>query len=95
MAALGENYQQPAKATRTIAQSRRILKWLVATGLAIGKQSTSASAAQTPRRYLTSRARKGHKRPIQNAQLEQIPSQYILIDRHINSSVQVKLVVHS
>jgi hypothetical protein len=48
MAALRENYQQPAKVTRTIAQSRRILKWLVATGLAIGKQSTSASAAQTP-----------------------------------------------
>ena len=32
------------------------------------------------------------RRPIQNAQLKHIPSQYILIDRHINSSVQVKLV---
>jgi hypothetical protein len=37
MAALEENYQQPAKVIKTTAQSRRILKWLIASGLAISK----------------------------------------------------------
>ncbi|KAJ7429167.1 hypothetical protein FB451DRAFT_707921 [Mycena latifolia] len=37
MAALRENYQQPAEVTKTTAQSRRIPKWLNASGLAIGK----------------------------------------------------------
>lgn len=32
-----ENYQQPALSIKLGAQSRRILKWLVATGLAISK----------------------------------------------------------
>jgi hypothetical protein len=33
----GENYQQPAMSIKTLLQSRRIPKWLNATGLAISK----------------------------------------------------------
>jgi hypothetical protein len=41
ISALYENYQQPAQSTKDHAQSRRIFEWLIATGLAISKKSTS------------------------------------------------------
>jgi hypothetical protein len=47
--AFGENYQQPAMSAKDFAQSRRILNWLIATGLAISNQSTFYSTLQAPK----------------------------------------------
>ena len=92
MAALEENYQQPAKVQddSTVAADSQLIKCF-----RFGHRQVirfNFNIADT-KRYLTCRARKGQLRPVQSAQLEHIPSQYILLDRHINSSVQVKLVL--
>jgi len=94
MAALRENYQQPAKVSKddsTIAADSQVVncdrfshRRLVHILHQRGHRAVSDLVGQE-------RAQKG---TIQKAQLKHIPSQYVPIDRHINNSVQVKLVVH-
>ena len=92
--AFEENYQQPARSAKDFTQSRRILNWLIATGLAISNQSTSHfNTANSEELDLTSAQETSPlsvTRPslFNSRAIRLIPGQYTLLDRYINNPVQ-------
>ena len=78
--------------TKDFAQLRRILKWLIATGLAISNQSTSFNIASSKGTRLELGTR-DNEVPLTSRAIHLIPGQYTLLDRYINNPVQSTPVI--
>ena len=91
--AFKENYQQPvSKKIICKQQSWRIPKWLIATSLAISKQSHILHSLQAPQRYLSCRPA-GYKKNLPVAWLNHPKPVQVCQDRCINGLDQEKPVI--
>jgi len=91
--AFKENYQQPVnKKENCKQQSWWIPKWLIATSLAISKQSHILHSLQAPQRYLSCRPA-GYKKNLPVAWLNHPKPVQVCQDRCINGLDQEKPVI--